>query len=379
MKTTSDKPKICLIYTGGTIGMTRDRDGTLRPPEKPEDFYKIDPELKESIDIKFFTIENDDGTIMNKDSTNMIPDDWTKISKEIYNRRADGFDGFVIAHGTDTMHFSASAVAFALGKNLNFPVVFTGAQTAPDIHHGDARVNLLRAFKVAAKDIAEVVICFGDYVYRGCRAQKKDERRFDAFESPSFFPLAYITEEIIVSHLAKKRNDKREEIDFTPDFESATGKVKDIVFEPNFSSGICQVSLIPGLEPKLLRTLIFDAECKGIVLQSFGAGNVPNEGDFSWTGFIEESTDRGKPVLITSQFPANATLHTAYEPGRKAIEAGAIPTGNMTSACATAKFRWVLAHRDVVRLDGVKKLDKIKEMMNMSFIGELDEIDNMSE
>jgi L-asparaginase/Glu-tRNA(Gln) amidotransferase subunit D len=110
---------------------------------------------------------------MNKDSTNMNPGDWEDIAEAVYRRRNAGYRGFVIAHGTDTMHFSASAVAFALGKNLNFPVVFTGAQTAPDIPHGDARVSLLRAFKVALTDLAEVVICFGDFVFRGCRAQKK--------------------------------------------------------------------------------------------------------------------------------------------------------------------------------------------------------------
>src|SRR5262249_21139118 len=147
----------------------------------------------------------------------------------------------------------------------------------------------------AAMDIAEVVICFGDYVFRGCRAQKKDEARFDAFESPAVFPLAYITEEIRVSPNAKKRKPGIGEIDF----------------RPTFASGIFQVSLIPGLEPELLSPLLEAPQCKGIVLQSFGAGNVPSKMPFSLLKFIREATERGKPVLITSQFPANATLHTA--------------------------------------------------------------------
>jgi L-asparaginase type I len=344
-----EKPRICLIYTGGTIGMHRDSvSGTLRPPEDPKSFLKIAPELSEIAEFEFIDL-------MNKDSTNMNPGDWTKIAEGVYDRRNSGFSGFVIAHGTDTMHFSASAVAFALGKNLKFPVVFTGAQTAPDVQHGDARINLLRAFKVALMDIAEVVICFGDYVFRGCRAQKKDERRFDAFESPAYFPLAYITEEIVVGNLAKRSKDKKGEIDF----------------KPNFATNIVQVSLIPGLESKLLFKLLDGVECKGVVLQSFGAGNVPNEQPYSLTDFIKESTRQGTPVLITSQFPANATLHTAYEPGRDAIMAGAIPTGNMTSACATAKFRWVLAQVDNVS-DSKKKLEKIRRKMDTNYIGEFD-------
>jgi L-asparaginase len=210
----SGKPKICLIYTGGTIGMHRDSEGVLRPPEDSESFLQVAPELGDLADFDFVPL-------LKKDSTNMNPSDWTKIADEIYNiniNRPQYYDGFVVAHGTDTMHFSASAVALALGRNLNFPVVFTGAQTPPDVQHGDARVNLLRAFKVAAEDIAEVVISFGDYVFRGCRAQKKDERKFDAFEAPAHFPLAYITEEIIASHFATKRKDRNGNIDLKSKF-----------------------------------------------------------------------------------------------------------------------------------------------------------------
>jgi L-asparaginase len=127
------------------------------------------------------------------------------------------------------------------------------------------------------------------------------------------------------------------------------------------------------MEPELLNGLIEDQTCKGIILHSFGAGNVPDEYPYSLVDFIKHSTKKGTPVLIASQFPANATLHTAYAPGREAIKAGAIPTGNMTSACATAKFRWVLAQIEDMGLEKRKWHGKITEMMNMSFIGELDE------
>jgi len=342
------KSEICLIYTGGTIGMQRIK-GVLIPPNNPEAFLKIAPELEGQFDFR---------PLMNKDSTNINPADWKIIANEIYERRNAGYKGFIVAHGTDTMHFTASAVAFALGKNLNFPVVFTGAQTIPDVLHGDARVNLLRAFKVATTtDIAEVVISFGEYVFRGCRTQKRDERLFNAYESPSFFPLAYITEDILSRGLHKTRTEVPENIEFINDF----------------APGILQVSLIPGLEPNLLSSLLDNENCRGIVLQSFGAGNVPNESRFSWTDFIKDATYKGKPVLITSQFPANATTHTDYEAGIAARKAGAIPTGNMTSACATVKFRWVLAQIDGVKFDnGEDKINRINEMMNTVFIGEMD-------
>ena len=193
-----NKRKICLIYTGGTIGMIRENtsDGMiLKPPENPESFLqrlKVEEELNEIAEVKFIPL-------MNKDSTDMVPADWTKMAITIYENINKGFHGFVVAHGTDTMHFSSSALAFAFGQNLNCPIVFTGAQTTADVPHGDAKVNLIRAIKVACEDIAEVVVAFGGYVFRGCRVQKKDERQFDAFHSPAQFPIGYIAEEILLS------------------------------------------------------------------------------------------------------------------------------------------------------------------------------------
>lgn len=333
--------------------MQRMPDETLRPPDNPEDFLNVAPELGSVVAFDFVPL-------MNKDSTNINPLDWTAMARAVYDRRDNGYDGFVVAHGTDTMHFSAAALAFSLGSNLNFPVVFTGAQTIPAVSHGDARVNLLRACRIATMNLAEVVICFGDYIFRGCRAQKKDEVRFDAFESPACFPLGFITEHILLSPLAITRKEGRLPIDFKPEFES----------------GVAQVSLIPGLEPELLRPILESPNCKGLILQSFGAGNVPNEGPYGLTNLIEHAKSLCKPVLITSQFPANPTLYSAYAPGRAAQEAGAIPTGNMTSSCAVAKFRWVLAQvESAIRAEELvdeRRIEEVRKLMETVFVEEMD-------
>jgi len=346
--------KFCLIYTGGTIGMVVDKNGALRPPEDPEDFLNVAPELRDISDFDFVPL-------LNKDSTNVVPADWSVIAQEIFARRNDGYTGFIVAHGTDTMHFSSSALAFALGPNLNFPVVFTGAQTTPDVQHGDARTNLLRAARVAKEDLAEVVISFGDYVFRGCRTQKKDERRFDAFESPALYPIADITEQIIL-HPAARRTKKTD--------------IKDIDLIDNFSDNILQVGLIPGLKPNLLLPILRQREVKGIVLQSFGAGNVPSEGEFAFKDFIKDAISMNVPVVITSQFPANSTQGTHYEPGLEALSAGAIPTGNMTSAAATVKFRWVMSRVDSEVDSGTTRLEnylpRIRELMDEKYILEMD-------
>lgn len=352
------RKKICLIYTGGTIGMVEEQVETgewvRRPPKDASSFSQMAPEINNIADIEFLYL-------LNKDSTDMNPNDWTVMAKAIYERR-DKYDGFVLAHGTDTMHFSAAALAFAFGRNLNFPIVFTGAQTTSLIPHGDAKINLIRAVQVATEQIAEVVICFGNYVFRGCRTQKKDERLFDAFHSPAFFPLADITETIEFTPRARMINPTgRGEINFTPDFEL----------------GLLQISLIPGLIPKHFEVLLDSARIGGVVLQSFGAGNVPMKDEFSFEGFIKKAKEKNIPVIIASQFPANSTLHSIYEPGQKAIKAGAIPTGNMTNAAATAKFRWVLAgvNKEIQKgtLMESQKLAQIKERMTKVEVDEMDD------
>ena len=333
--------------------MVETPDG-LRPPDDPSDFLRMAPELGKIAEVDFVPL-------LNKDSTNMHPQDWISISRAVYERRDKGYVGFVIAHGTDTMHFSSSAVAFTLGSNLNFPVVFTGAQTIPSIAHGDARVNLIRAVKATQTDLAEVVVSFGDFIFRGCRVQKKDERRFDAFESPGYFPIGYISEEIELHPTAKTRVDA----------------VRKIDFRAEFASGILQVALIPGLEPELIVPSIEAPTCHGVMLQSFGWGNVPDAPPFSFEEVIRHAVrDLSKPVIITSQFPAHTTVGSAYEPGLRAVKEGAIPTGNMTNAAATAKFRWILAHveSDIGRgkLSSTNRIQAVRDGMAFNYVGEMD-------
>lgn len=331
MTTAPPLPRVALIYTGGTIGMVREGN-VLKPPSSPESFTSLAPEIRNIARIEYVFV-------LNKDSTNMNPNDWTLIASTVHKalntedrtwgQDTDPFAGVVVVHGTDTMHFSASAVAFALGPNLNSPVVFTGAQTDASVLHGDARINLIRAVRVACGDLASVVISFGDFVFLGCRTQKRDERRFNAFESPAYYPIGDITERILIHPSAKRKISDDEAL--------------PVDLQANFEANILQVSLIPGLKPILLEPLLDIGHFDGVILQSFGAGNVPDQGDYSFQPFIARAVERNIPVIIASQFPANSTLDTHYEPGRNAIDAGAVPTGNMTNAAATAKFYWVLA------------------------------------
>ncbi|HWF54638.1 MAG TPA: asparaginase [Solirubrobacteraceae bacterium] len=345
-------PHICLIYTGGTIGMVRE-GGVLRPPADPSAFLEIAPELSQVADITFVPL-------MNKDSANISPQDWTTIAEAIHERMGTGFDGFVVAHGTDTMQFTASAVAFAFGPELSVPIVFTGSQSEASNLHGDARMNLVRAALVASGSIAEVVIVFGDYVFRAVRSQKRDRRRFAAFESPAYAPLAEIADEIIVHPDARVRRPGAP----VPELRA------------DFSADVVQVTLIPGLHADSVLPLLTVDSTRGVILQSYGAGNVPDAGRYSLVPFIEAAVATDVPVILTSQFPANSTLHSPYATGVHARRAGAIATGNMTNSAACVKFRWILAELAREAEDGAMtasdKLEQVRARMTSPYVGELD-------
>lgn len=318
--------RICVINTGGTLGMVQ-RDDKVVPPRDAEEFRGYFSSLN-SI-AEFVEFKN---IFTPRDSINIFPSQWVKIARYIYLRRNDGFNGFVVAHGTDTMAFSASAVAFALGRNLRFPVVFTGSQTTVGIAHGDAHINLYRACEVAKLDIPEVVICFGNFVYRAVRAQKIDDRRFEGFASPTYPPLAEITGEI---------NVRRELLRELPE------KDLDIKLQSNFKASILLVQQFPGLDPEFFERQLEqdngELRFQGVILQTFGAGNVANKIPYSFMSFINKAYRKGIPVIITSQYPPDPGTHTLYTPAEAPIKAGGIHAGNMTLSAAVAKFHWVLA------------------------------------
>lgn len=359
---TSDKFKLFILNTGGTIGMEVQSNGIVGPYKNPQrDFIKnfslIWKVLEEQCDIIFEQIAC-------KDGANIFPQDWSDIARRVWELRNEGDKrGVVITHGTDTMAYTASAVAFALGAGLNYPVVFTGSQTTYAAPHGDSNSNLLRSCLVALEgSIKEVVICFGDTVFRGCRSQKKHDQRFEGFESPSFKPLAYITEKINVQHELLLKRDN-----LVP-FE----------LKNKFAEEVLLVVQYPSLNPNMLISAIEENELKGVIIQTLGVGNVPTLGKYSLLPFIERATQKGVPVLVTNQYPVNPEVRIQYTPASSAISAGAIPTGNMTSAAAMTKFQWVLAQIDNMIKKGdlrkEMKLKEVKRMMNINYIGEMDEL-----
>lgn len=348
---TPDK-RVCVINTGGTIGMERLPNGKMGQPPDLRNFFRTYSEI-------FKVAEIDTVSLCCEDGANIFPEHWTRLAEAIFSRRNDGYQGFVIAHGTDTLAYTACAVAFALGPQLGFPVVFTGSQTPNHILHGDARTNLLRACEVATLDIPEVVVAFGDSVFRAVRVEKRDDYRFQGFHSPTYRPLAIIAERIEV---------QREFLRSKP----TLGWLTEMKAE--FSTDILLITQHPGLNPLVYLKLLEKIDFMGIIIQSLGIGNLPTKGRYSFYPLIREAVARDVPVLITSQYPVIPEFVVNYAPASAPLQWGAIQAGNMTPAAAVTKFMWVLPQVDqAIERGDVKpkqRLLEIRRMMTTSIIGE---------
>jgi L-asparaginase len=318
--------------------MKRNDKGTLVPAKSAEELLAMAPEIKNIVDIDYKFITN-------VDSTNMQPELWGLIAKEIYKRH-NKYDGFVITHGTDTMAYTASALSLAL-QNLNKPIVITGSQLPPDGLATDARQNLINACRVAAMNLRGVMILFGTRIMQGNRSKKRSEISLDAF----------------VSHLTPDKGEIATIIQIAHDAPRKIQTPEKVLLQNKFENEVVQVTLIPGMNPKFIEAIIKTGKLKGLILESFGAGNVPTKWN-SLIPIIQKAKTLQIPVVVTTQCEGGTSSHMlTYEVGYEAIKAGAIPARDMTAECAAVKLMWALAQ--------TKNLKEIKKIMHHNYAGEI--------
>ena len=346
---TNVKKKILIISYGGTIVMVIDKDRkAVVPAQDVEEILQLVPNLSNVADVTLDVLSN-------VDSTNVMPDDWTRIAYHIAEKRNE-YDGFVITHGTNTMAYTASALTLALGKGLNKPVVLTGSQLPLTVYGNDARFNFENAVKTAViageKNINEVMIVFDDVVLRGGRAVKVSESSFKAFSTPAYPAVADINSTGI--HFNR----------FVRVYEP------DAVFDlqPHFNNNVLTVDLVPGQPPALIEEVMKTGKCKGLILKSHGAGSVPTLGEYSFLPLIKKATEIYKiPVLITTKFlGGNSMKEVNDEPAVQAIEAGAISTIDMTDVMSQVKLMWLIGNgqSDLTTIDRMIKTNMIGEVTN---------------
>jgi L-asparaginase len=312
-------PRILIVHTGGTLGMSAAAGGTTLAPETyVRDLSAELPSLKRVADIET-------RILFNLDSGDMQPSHWVALAREVHGALAgDAFDGVVVVHGTDTMAYTASALALMLGP-LPRAVVLTGAQRPLAEVRTDARENLIDAALVATLDVPEVSIAFASRALRGVRSTKRDAWALDAFDAPNCPPLVKMGVGVEIASHVRARSE------LAP-------------FDGRIETRVIAVRVFPGIDPSLVAGAL-RVGVRGLVLEAYGTGNLPRlEGTL--IPVLEEARDRGVAVIVVSQCLRGFVELARYVGGASAEAAGAISGGDMTVEAAIAKMMIALARYD---------------------------------
>ncbi len=342
------KKTILILHTGGTIASKIDYEtGAVTPAITPGELVMSIPELTKianiHVDIVFQMASDDMGS-----------DHWKILAKKIADEYAR-YDGFIITHGTDTMHYTSAALSFML-RGIQKPVILVGSQRSSDRGSSDATMNVLCAAQfIVNSDFAGVGICMHGtmnddfcYIHSGVHARKMHTSRRDAFKSVDVSPVAKVTRSGHIEMLEYKKHDGM----FHPVF----------VFEKK----VALIKIHPGFTADQLKFYIQNGY-KGIVLEGTGLGHLPiNETD----GYTKHhpqlletirTASKDTIIVMTSQCIFGKVNMNVYSPGRKLLEAGVIPIW-MTPETAFVKLGWVL---------GQKHGEEAKELFKENLVGEI--------
>ena len=333
------KKRVCILYTGGTIGMIPSDQGyvpaagklkmvlngvqTMQHPELPEwDLIEFSPLL---------------------DSSDIAVKEWNEMGRTIA-RLYQGYDGFVVLHGTDTMAYSASALSFML-ENLSKPVIFTGSQIPISQLRSDGIDNIVNSVIIAASGkVHEVCLYFNGKLLRGNRSTKMSSDQFGAFESPN---APYLAEAGI--NIRYRTNVIR---------PAGEGEFR---FQEFHEIPIGVLKIFPGIQFELFESIMTE-KLKGVVLETFGAGNIPGSAD-AILPILRKARDNGTVLVICSQCLKGSVSLGTYETSAALKEAGAVCAYDMTTEAAVAKLYYLFS----CGYDA----DTVKQKMEEDLVGEL--------
>ncbi len=341
-----EKPKLLIIYTGGTIGMVKDPKSGQLISFDFDHMYKHIPEL-ERLHVTLETVS----FAQPIDSSEMNPNFWADIAQIIYDAYSN-YDGFVVLHGSDTMAYTASALSFML-QNLSKPVILTGSQLPIGTIRTDGKENLITAIEIAAsKDekgeslIKEVAVYFEYSLYRGNRCSKVSANQFEAFSSPNYPELAVAGVEI---------NYNFERI-FTP-------LSKELTLFTHFDNHVALLKIFPGFSANVYKNLFDINQVKGIIMETFGAGNAPSNDEFRQ--LIVNYIEKGGIILNITQCNSGSVQQGKYETSSFFDKIGVISGKDMTTEAALAKMMYLLGTE--------KTKEAVESKLAISLQGEMTE------
>ncbi|MGA2971800.1 MAG: Glu-tRNA(Gln) amidotransferase subunit GatD [Candidatus Bathyarchaeia archaeon] len=339
-------PKVSIISTGGTIASKVDyRTGAVKPALDSEDLYSVVPELADlaTIDAK---------VLLSVFSENIGPQQWPKIAESVAEQVRAGADGVVIAHGTDTLGYTAAALSFAL-QGIPVPVVLVGSQRSSDRPSSDAATNLVAATAVAGQaPFAEVVVAMHDWVsdervavHRGTKVRKCHTSRRDAFRSVNARPIAYYD---LVNRALQLNGQKYAERHKRSDWEVRSK------FDPN----VALIKFHPGLSVGMIDWATATGY-KGIVLEGTGLGHVSD----TLFPALERAVKDGIVVGMCSQCIWGRVHMNVYSTGRDLLKIGVLPLGDMLPETALVKMMWAFGQE--------KDPENVKKIMIKSIANEI--------
>lgn len=315
---------ILVIYTGGTFGMVSDRKGGAL---HPFDFSQILERLPELRRLRYEIAVLPLPTLL--DSSNMKPGVWVELARMITDQY-DDFDSFVILHGTDTMAYTASALSFLL-RNLSKPVLLTGAQLPIEAARTDAKENFMTALEIAAaRDeaarpmVPEVCIYFNSLLLRGNRAKKVESSQFNAFRSDNYPALA----------------EAGVFIEWNRPYIRPIEDGASLHLHEALDTNVLILKLFPGISETVLRATLQIPGLRGVVLETFGAGNAPTDDWF--LACLAEATQRGLILLNVSQCPGGRVTQGQYQTSTALLDLGVVSGSDLTTEAAVTKLMVLL-------------------------------------
>lgn len=327
----NDAP-LLVIYTGGTLGMVasdlglapgRDFEARLRaalatlPPAR-------------SASLPAFEVLEYPNPI---DSSAATPADWQRLARDIaerYTQSPTPHAGFVILHGTDTLAWTASSLAYQL-QGIDRPVVVTGAQLPLEAEGSDALGNVEAALRFAAQPaLQEVAVCFAGKLLRGVRTRKWDTHAFDGFASPNYPLLGDMVDGAPVLYPSRGLNTQQRGLPRfeLPDYTTMAAMPGE--------SPIVRIALWPGISPRLLAAWLLDDSVSGALLEVWGSGNVPE--DPTLLGVLAQASGEGKLLAAISQCPHGPVSIGTYAAGQGLLDSGVLAGDAMTPEAVMTKL-----------------------------------------